>query len=44
MPSIVKEVSAIFVAITIFLPGIPLLLGGGGSSKILYYKFGGSVE
>lgn len=37
IPSIVKEVSAILVAIIIFLPGIPFLLVGGGASKILYY-------
>lgn len=44
MPSIVKDVSAIFVAMTIFLPGTPFLFGGGGSSKIFYYNYGGSVE
>jgi hypothetical protein len=44
IPSIVNEVSAIFVAITIFLPGIPFLFGGGPASKIFYYIFGGNVE
>lgn len=37
MPSIVIEVSAIFVAITIFLPFTPFLLGGGANSNIFYY-------
>jgi len=39
----VKEVSAIFVATTHFLPGIPLLLGLGAASKILYCYAGGRV-
>ncbi len=44
IPSIVREVSAIFVAITIFLPGTPFLFGGGGSSNIFYCIKGGKVE
>jgi hypothetical protein len=44
IPSIVREVSAIFVATTHFLPGTPLLFLGGAGSKILCYYAGGSVE
>lgn len=44
IPSIVKDVSAMLVAITILRPGTPFLLGGGGGSNIFYYKLGGSVE
>lgn len=44
IPSIVKEVSAILVAIIIFLPGIPFLFLGGGLSKILYCILGGKEE
>lgn len=44
IPSIVKDVSAILVAITIFLPGTPLLFGGGASSNIFCYILGGRVE
>jgi hypothetical protein len=42
MPSIVSEVSAIFVDITHFLPGIPFLFGGGGRSKIFYCCYAGN--
>lgn len=44
IPSIVNDVSAIFVAITILRPGIPFLFGGGGPSNIRYYYTGGRVE
>jgi hypothetical protein len=44
MPSIVSEVSAIFVHTIIFLPAIPLLFGAGGESNIFYYILGGSEE
>jgi hypothetical protein len=44
IPSIVKEVSAILVETTIFLPGNPFLFEGGGASKILYCKCIGKVE
>ena len=44
IPSIVSEVSAILVAKIIFLPGMPSLFLPGGSSKILFYYYGGSVE
>ena len=43
-PSIVRDVSAILVETTTFLPIAPLGLLGGGGSKILCCKFGGSVE
>ena len=43
-PSIVRDVSAIFVETTTFLPIAPLGLFGGGGSKILCCRFGGSVE
>ena len=44
MPSIVIEVSATFVATTIFLPGTPFLFGGGAGSNIFYCSAGGRVE
>lgn len=44
IPSIVRDVSAILVAITILRPGIPLRLGGGAASKIFYCRLGGRVE
>jgi hypothetical protein len=37
IPSMVSDVSAILVAMTIFLPGTPFLFCGGGASKIFYY-------
>jgi hypothetical protein len=43
MPSIVREVSAIFVEITHFLPGIPLEFGPGAFEKIYCYCYEGSV-
>lgn len=43
-PSIVKDVSAIFVDTTTFLPIAPLGLLGGGGSKIFCCRFGGRVE
>ena len=33
-----------FVETTTLRPGLPLLLGGGASSKILFCYYGGSVE
>jgi hypothetical protein len=44
IPSIVSEVSAMLVATTHFLPGIPLLFLGGAGSNILYYWAGGRDE
>jgi len=43
-PSIVREVSAILVETTTFLPMAPFGLLGGGGSKILCCRFGGRVE
>lgn len=43
-PSIVKEVSAMFVETTTLRPTAPLGLLGGAGSKILCCKFGGRVE
>ena len=43
-PSIVREVSAIFVETTHFLPTAPFGLFGGAGSKILCCRFGGRVE
>lgn len=43
-PSIVREVSAIFVDTTTFRPMAPLGLLGGAGSKIRCWRFGGSVE
>lgn len=43
-PSIVREVSAMFVDTTTFRPIAPLDLFGGAGSKILCCKLGGSVE
>ena len=37
IPSIVNDVSAIFVATIILRPGIPLRLGMGAGSNILFY-------
>jgi hypothetical protein len=37
IPSIVREVSAILVEITILRPAIPALFLGGAASKILFY-------
>ena len=44
IPSMVSDVSAILVAMTTFLPGIPFLFLGGAWSKILFYYAGGNVE
>ena len=44
IPSIVREVSAIFVDTIHFLPGMPFLFGPGGGLNILYYYWNGSVE
>lgn len=43
-PSIVKDVSAMFVDTTTLRPIAPLGLFGGAASKILCCKFGGRVE
>jgi len=43
-PSIVKDVSAIFVETTTLRPIAPFALFGGAASKILCCKFGGRVE
>lgn len=43
-PSMVKEVSAMFVETTTFLPIAPFGLFGGASSKILCCRLGGRVE
>jgi hypothetical protein len=43
-PSIVREVSAMLVETTTFLPMAPFDFGGGADSKILCCRFGGSVE
>lgn len=43
-PSMVKDVSAIFVETTTFRPIAPFALFGGADSKILCCKFGGRVE
>ena len=43
-PSIVSDVSAIFVDTTTLRPIAPLDLLGGGGSKILCCKLGGRVE
>jgi len=43
-PSIVKDVSAIFVEITTLRPMAPLGLFGGAASNIRCCKFGGNVE
>lgn len=43
-PSMVKDVSAIFVETTTLRPIAPLALLGGAGSKILCCKFGGRVE
>lgn len=40
----VREVSAMFVETTTFLPIDPFGLFGGADSKILCCKFGGNVE
>ena len=37
----VNDVSAILVAMMIFLPGMPFLFGGGAGSNIFYYIAGG---
>ncbi len=44
IPSIVIEVSAILVDMTIFLPGIPFLFLGGALSNIFYCIYGGKDE
>ena len=44
MPSMVRDVSAMFVDTTHFLPKAPLGRFGGAGSKILCCKFGGNVE
>lgn len=43
-PSIVKDVSAIFVETTTLRPIAPFALLGGAASKILCCKLGGRVE
>lgn len=43
-PSIVNDVSAIFVETTTFLPMAPFVLLGGAASKIRCCKLGGKVE
>ena len=43
-PSIVRDVSAIFVETTIFLPIAPFGRRAGADSKILCCKLGGRVE
>lgn len=43
-PSIVSDVSAIFVETTTFRPIAPFGRFGGAGSKILCCRFGGSVE
>jgi len=43
-PSMVKDVSAIFVETTTLRPIAPFGLLGGAGSKILCCKFGGKVE
>jgi hypothetical protein len=43
-PSIVNDVSAIFVEITTFRPTAPLGLFGGAGSNIRCCKLGGNVE
>ena len=43
-PSMVREVSAMFVDTTTFLPTAPLALVAGGASKILCCRLGGRVE
>lgn len=43
-PSMVKDVSAIFVETTTLRPTAPFGLLGGAGSKILCCKFGGRVE
>lgn len=43
-PSMVSDVSAMFVDTTTFLPMAPLGLFGGGGSKILCCRLGGRVE